>query len=300
MKRILVTGSNGLLGQALALILKSQYELLLTGIEGKSAIRNLDSSYHSLDITSMAAIKEIIKEFVPDIIINTASYTQVDQCESRKEQCWQINVKGVENLASLARRYDIHLIHYSTDYIFDGKKGPYGEDDKPNPLSYYGKSKLASENVLMQISCPYTIVRTCVIYGSDPEVKQNFFLWLLNNLRKNKNISIVNDQLNNPTLAEDLARGTQLICDDQKQGIFHLAGADYLSRFDFAMAMADFFQLNKELITPIDSQQLGQAANRPRFGGLKIEKARDQLGYQPTPLFSTFEYLKGKMSDDES
>lgn len=299
MKRILITGANGLLGQAVTQTLQGKYQLLISGVESKAVLGKFDQYYQALDITNATLCRDIIKDFVPDIIINAASYTQVDQCESRKEQCWQINVKGVENLASLARRYDIHLIHYSTDYIFDGKSGPYAENDRPNPLSYYGKSKLASENVLTQISCPFTIVRTCVIYGYDPEIKLNFFLWILNSLRENKKISVVNDQYNNPTLAEDLARGTQLVFDNEKLGVFHFAGAEYLNRYDFAMAVADFFQLNKELITPIESRQLSQAAVRPRYGGLKIEKAITQLGYEASSLSSSFDYLRRKMSQDE-
>ena len=299
MKRILITGANGLLGQAVTRVLNDQYELLISGIESKPVQNQFADNYQVLDITNVATSRDIIKDFVPDIIINAASYTQVDQCESRKEQCWQINVKGVENLASLARRYDIHLVHFSTDYVFDGEKGPYHENDRPHPISYYGKSKLASENVLTQISCPHTIVRTCVIYGHELEVKLNFFLWVLNSLKANKKISVVNDQFNNPTLAEDLARGTQLIFEGQKLGIFHLAGAEYLNRYDFAIAVADFFQLDKELITPIESHQLSQAAGRPKFGGLKIENAITQLNYEATSLHSSFDYLKRKMSQDD-
>jgi dTDP-4-dehydrorhamnose reductase len=299
MKRILITGANGLLGQAVTQTLQGKYQLLISGVESRPVLRKFDQNYQILDITNAILCRDIIKDFVPDIIINAASYTQVDQCESRKEQCWQINVKGVENLASLARRYDIHLIHYSTDYIFDGTSGPYDENDRPNPLSYYGKSKLASENVLTQISCPFTIVRTCVIYGYDPEIKLNFFLWILNSLRENKKISVVNDQYNNPTLAEDLAKGTQLVFENEKLGVFHFAGVEYLNRYDFAMAVADFFQLNKELITPIESRQLSQTAGRPKYGGLKIENAIAQVGYEATSLYSTFDYLKRKMSQYE-
>ena len=299
MKRILIAGANGLLGQAVTYLLKDRYDLFLTGVESQFIDKKSGNSYVSMDITNASACKEIIKDFVPDAIINAASFTHVDQCEIEKELCWQVNVKGVENLAKLSRRFDIHLIHFSTDYVFDGSKGPYDENDRPKPLGYYGKSKLASENVLTQISCPFTVVRTCVIYGDGIEVKANFFMWVLNNLKENKQINVVDDQYNNPTLAEDLAEGTELILSQEALGVYHMAGAEYLNRYEFALAIADYFNLDQQLITPIKTHQLKQASKRPEFGGLKIEKAQNQLGYQPKSLQNSFAYLKRKVLADE-
>ena len=299
MKRILIAGANGLLGQAVTYLLKDRYDLLLTGVESRFVDKKSGNSYVAMDITSASDSKEIIKDFVPDAIINAASLTHVDKCETQKELCWQVNVKGVENLAKLSRQFDIHLIHFSTDYVFDGSKGPYSESDRPRPLGYYGKSKLASENVLTQISCPFTVVRTCVIYGNGLEVKTNFFMWVLNNLKQNKAINVVDDQYNNPTLAEDLAAGTELIVSQEALGVYHMAGMEYVNRYEFALAIAEYFNLDKQLITPIKTHQLKQASKRPEFGGLKIEKAQTQLGYQPKSLQNSFAYLKQKVLDDE-
>ena len=299
MKKILITGANGLLGQALVDILKDKFVITATGVEDLSAHVVPKVEYSSLDITNFTQCKDFINQFAPDIIVNAASYTQVDTCEDQKELCWQINVKGVENLANLARRYDIHLLHYSTDYIFDGKNGPYAEDDRSHPLGYYGKSKLASENVLRQIACPFTIVRTCVIYGLGSQVKKNFYVWILESLKGKNSITVVTDQYNNPTLAEDLARGSEQVINRGYQGTLNLAGKQYLNRFDFAIFVAKFFELDSNLIQPIETARLKQASPRPEYGGLKIDKAIKVLDYEPRSVEESFIFLKWKMGKNE-
>ncbi len=299
MKKILITGANGLLGQSLVDIFQKKYTMIATGVEDRSMHPNQNVKYQILDISNFNQSKDLINKFAPDVIINAASFTQVDACENQRELCWQINVKGVENLANLCRRYDIHLIHYSTDYVFDGKKGPYSENDRPHPLGYYGKSKLASENVLRQIACPFTIARTCVIYGNAVQVKKNFYLWILENLQKKLPLKVVTDQYNNPTLAEDLALGTELVIQASLLGTLHLAGKEYLNRFDFAVSIAKFFDLDANLIHPIETAQLKQASPRPMYGGLKIDKAIEMLQYEPRTVNNTFSFLKWKMNRND-
>ncbi len=299
MKKVLITGANGLLGQALVEEAEGKYQFLATGQEEESLVSGTGNNYQQLDITSFGSCKNIINEFAPDIIVNAASYTNVDECERNREFCWQVNVKGVENLAQLSRRYDIHLIHYSTDYVFDGRNGPYDENQKPMPLGYYGKSKLASENVLRQIGCPFTIVRTCVLFGTGQEVKKNFFIWILENLKEENPIRVVTDQYNNPTLVEDLATGTAHIVDQAAVGLYHMGGKEYLNRFDFAKAVAAVFSLNEKLIAPIETTELGQLAERPLYGGLKIDQAMQQLDYNPRTIKESLNYLKWKLTNNE-
>ena len=295
MKKILITGANGLLGQALVDLFQKKYVMKATGVEERGIYPIEDVSYQTLDISNFNQCKDLVNQFAPDVIINAASFTQVDACEDQRELCWQINVKGVENLANLCRRYDIHLVHYSTDYVFDGKKGPYSENDRPHPLGYYGKSKLASENVLRQIACPFTIARTCVIYGIAVQAKKNFYLWVLESLRNKLTLKVVIDQFNNPTLAEDLALGTEQVIQSSLLGTLHLAGKEYLNRFDFAVSIAKFFNLDTNLIQPIETAQLKQSSQRPVYGGLKIDKAIDILQYEPRTVQNTFAFLKWKM-----
>ncbi len=297
MNKLLITGVNGLLGQALIHTLQKKYKILATSVEEQPVLPRRNWEYQRLDITSVSACKKIINDFAPDAILNAASYTHVDDCEKRKELCWQINVKGVENLANLARRYDIHLLHYSTDYVFDGRKGPYSESDRPSAVGYYGKSKLASENVLHQIGCPYSILRTCVLYGTGKNVKKNFFLWVWENLQAGLQMNIVVDQFNNPTLAEDLALGSAKIIDQGVVGIYHMAGEEYMNRLDFATSIAGFFEFDTQLIKPVETRQLKQLAPRPLRGGLKIDLAKEKIGYQPRSVRETFDYLKWKIAN---
>ncbi len=295
MSRVLITGVNGLLGQALLRAFINKNEVLATGLESEPFIHPDRWKYTPLDIGNMEDCKTILQDFIPDIILNAASYTNVDGCEREKELCWQVNVKGVENLAQLARRYNSHLVHYSTDYVFDGTAGPYGEEDRQNPLGYYGKSKLASENVLKAVGCEHTILRTNVLYGTGRGVKKNFFLWVLENLQSGTPIKVVTDQYNNPTLAEDLAAGTTLAAARRAGGLFHVAGKEYMSRHEFALAVADIFELSRELISPVRTAELHQAADRPLRGGLKIERAVEKLQYNPKSVDESLFYLKWKM-----
>jgi dTDP-4-dehydrorhamnose reductase len=300
MKKVLLTGANGLLGQALVNLFRDDYMILLSGQEEENFNTNSDLDYWRIDITHMENCKELIKFFSPDIIINAASFTNVDDCESNKELCWQVNVKGVENLAHLSRRYYIHLIHYSTDYVFDGKNGPYSESQRPSPIGYYGKSKLASENVLRQIGSPSTIIRTCVLFGTGYNVKKNFFLWVFDNLKMGEHIRVVTDQFNNPTLVEDLAIGTKQVIERSALGLYHMGGLDYVSRYEFARLLANTFDFSEELIAPIKTNELGQKANRPLKGGLKIDLAQTDIGYNPRKLMETLLYLKLKMRENGS
>ncbi len=295
MKRVLITGANGLLGQALINVFKDGFLVLATGVEDHPYLPPERWEYLPLDITRLSQCRSIIRDFRPEVIINAASFTHVDACEKEKELCWQINVKGTENLAVAARTDGIHLIHYSTDYIFDGEEGPYREDDRPNPLGYYGKSKLASENAVIKTGIPHTILRTCVLYGTGVQVKKNFFLWVLENLQKKQEMTIVTDQYNNPTLVEDLAIGTRQAVMKSAEGIYHVAGSDYLNRYEFARQVAEIFDLPPYLIRPITTGELGQAAPRPLRGGLQIDRAREELEYHPRSVKESLIYLKWKM-----
>lgn len=294
-KRILLTGANGLLGQALIWRLKGNSILLATGIEAEPALPPDGWDYTSLDIANASAAHRVVYDFLPDIIVNAASYTDVDGCEREKEKCWRANVKGVEVLADLARRKNAHFIHYSTDYVFNGQDGPYAEDDRPDPLGYYGRSKLASENAIRKSETEFTIIRTCVLYGFGIRVKKNFFLWVWENLKNGQPIRVVTDQYNNPTLAEDLATGTELVIREQVKGLLHIAGAEYVNRYEFAVKVAQHCGYPVELITPITSDQLPQLAPRPQLGGLKIDRAKELLNYRPHSIEDSLNYLKMKM-----
>lgn len=280
MKRILICGANGLLGQRLSLMLSVQtnYEVLNTSIERCFVFDNMLLDYNQLDITNRSDVKSLVSSFHPDVIINSAAATDVDWCETNREAAWKINVTAVEHLVEATRKVGAKLIHISSDYIFDGTNGPYDEEAKPNPLGYYGKTKLASENVIKTGEIKYVILRTNVLYGNGINVKQNFPLWVINNLKNAKQISVVTDQIGNPTYVGDLAMSVIKSFESEHEGVFNIGGSKHLSRYEFAIQVAEIFNFDKSQIKSIKTSELGQKAPRPLISGLITLKAETQLG----------------------
>ena len=298
MKRVLVTGANGLLGQQLAHIFSQElkYELLLTSHHPTFFLNHhplLD--YTQLDITSKSDVKSLVTSFRPDVIINAAAMTNVDACESQRELAWKINVHGVENLVDVARTIRAKLIHVSTDYVFDGLRGPYEEDDRPNPINYYGKTKLASENVVRTGDIRFAIARTIVLYGCGKNVKQNFALWVIDSLKNGKPIRAATDQISNPTYVHDLAFGILRIIEQDAEGVYHLSGSERVSRYEFAERAAAVFDFDKGLITPVKSEELQQAARRPLNTGFITLKVETELGFKPCDVTQGLMMLKREL-----
>lgn len=293
MHRILITGSNGLLGQKIVSLFERETNntLLLTSVEPESYIGSL-SSYEQVDITNRNQLKKTVNFFEPDIIINCAAFTDVDRCETERELCWKLNVDAVKNLIIVSRPKNIKIIHFSTDYIFDGKNGPYTEDSVPSPLSFYGRSKLASENSLMSASVDFVIARTMVLYGTGVKVKNNFALFLVNKLGKNEPVNIVDDQFGNCTMVDDLAYGTLKLVEHDSIGIYNIAGKDIISRHEFTMKLCEVFNFNPKLVRPIKTKDLNQPAKRPLKSGLITFKAESELGYKPMDSFEGLHLLR--------
>ncbi len=294
MRRILICGANGLLGQRLSAMLSTQndIEVLSTSVERSFVFDDRLFDYTQLDITQRSDVKSLMSSFQPTIIINAAAATNVDWCETNREEAWKINVTAVENLVEASRKVGAQLVHVSTDYVFDGKSGPYDEEAKPNPISYYGKTKLAGENVIRGAEIPFTIIRTIVLYGSGINVKSNFALWIIENLSKGTKIRCVDDQLSNPTYVGDLALTILKACDLNRTGTYHVGGGEILSRYDFAIRVADIFGLDRQLIERIKTSDLHQAAPRPMMSGFLTLKAETQLGMRFLNLTEGLTLLK--------
>lgn len=291
--RILITGSNGLLGQAVTSIIlrESDHEIILSSVE-ENSYHEFGDLYVKLDITSKDEVKQIVEQYKPSVIVNCAAYTNVDKCETERELSWKINVDGVKNLIIAAKKNEAKIVHFSTDYVFDGKNGPYDEKSVPNPVSFYGREKLASENSLITSDINYAIIRTLVLYGTGNNVKPNFVLWMLDNLRNNMPVNIVTDQISNVTMIDDLAYGTLKIIEKNCKGIYNIAGSDILSRYEFAMTMCEVFNLNKKLVFPITTESLNQPAPRPLNSGLIILKMESELGFKPMDSTEGLKLLK--------
>ena len=229
-----------------------------------------------IDITDRAVLKEAMMTHMPDAIINTAAMTNVDACEKNRKLAHSLNVTLVEYLTRIARQADAHLVHLSTDYVFNGDGGPYAETDLPSPVNYYGKSKLAGENGLLSAGIDFSVIRTNVVYGPS-HGRLDFVRWVIEALDDKREISVVTDQFSNPTYVDDLAESIIKIVERRKTGMYHVAGADYVSRYEFAKRIAEFFMVDQDLIKPVTTEELAQPAKRPLNGGLITLKAESEL-----------------------
>jgi len=294
-KRILITGANGLLGQRLISFYKSIKDVELLGCSIEKAPYYNDAPYLQFDITSRDNVKKVVYDFYPDVVINAAGFTNVDLCEIQRETAWKVNVKGVEYLAEACRAIDSKLIQISTDYIFNGVNGPYDETAKPDPLGYYGRTKLASENALKISAVTYSVIRTNVLYGL-ANSRPDFVRWVIDELSANKKIFVVKDQIGNPTFIEDLVQAINKIISFEKYSLYNIGGKDFVNRFEFASLVAEIFNLNKELIFPITTDQLKQTAKRPLNSGLITIKAETELGYKPHSITDALVLIKKQLN----
>jgi dTDP-4-dehydrorhamnose reductase len=286
-KRILVTGSNGLVGTKVVDKLRDRPAVQLIA-SSRGIDRNEDPQgyvYEDLDVTDFDALKRVFEQHRPTDVIHTAAMTQVDDCELKPDLCEALNVLSVKHLCGLCAEYGSQLVHVSTDFIFDGENGPYAENATPNPLSVYGHSKLRAEQLVLASGIRAGIARTVLVYGTTPSLsRSNIVLWVKSSLDQGKQVNVVQDQFRSPTLAEDLAEGLLQMVFRGATGIWHLSGPEVLSVYDIALSVARFWKLDESLINPIDSATLNQPARRPPRTGFIILKAQTELGYQPHSL----------------
>ena len=269
-KRVLILGINGQLGTAFSDYVSRYY----------SVINRESEDFVDIDVTDRSALNKIISTTSPDYLINCAAVTNVDLCERDKELAYDVNVNGIKNIISSTSN-DVKIIHISTDYIFDGNKEIYTEADPPNPLSYYGKTKLESENILRGSNRNYLIIRTSVIFGAS---HNNFYRWVLESLSNGKEISVVTDQVSNPTWTWSLSEAIYKSIISNLEGVYHYAGEEIISRYDFAKKIAKRNNLDPNKIKPILTSDLNQLARRPRFSSLDTEKIKDKIDVEHPTL----------------
>ena len=276
--RILITGAFGQLGHALQSILskKSNYELICTGRKVKKGQEGIP-----LDIRNQVALKELINTTAPDILINLAAMTNVDACELNPKLAGEINVAGLEHICD---SFKGKIIHLSTDYVFDGTSGPYKEDDPLNPISIYGKTKLASEHILLEKDIKNLIIRGNVLYDYSPHTSASFLNWVVSSLKGNQEIKVVEDQFNNPTWTRSMSDIIELSIKNDLEGIIHWGDSVHISRFEFAKLIAKKFSLNESLIKPVLTSELNQPARRPLQSGLSTEKLVNMLDIIPPSI----------------
>lgn len=283
--KILITGANGLLGQKLVeqLVAAGNVEVIATG-RGPCRLTGSGYRYQVLDIENEQEVVDVLSDLRPEVIIHGAAMTHVDQCEQNQADCFRANVLATSYLVQAAEKIGSHFVFVSTDFIFSGADGhnPYTEDAAPDPVNYYGQTKLEGEELLKRSSLKWAIARTVLVYGLANDLsRSNIILWVKSSLEAGKQIQVVDDQVRTPTLAEDLAAGCILIAEQRATGVFNISGAELLTPYQMAMETADYFGLDKSLINRTDSTLFTQPAKRPMKTGFIIEKAVKQLGFQP-------------------
>lgn len=292
--KILITGSNGLLGQKLVRqLLKKKCHFLATS-SGENRNTNCPNShYETLDISCEKDVRKILRNFAPDYIIHTAAITNVDYCESNQEECHEINVVATRYLFEESQKLNAYFLLLSTDFVFDGKEGDYCETDEPKPLSIYGTSKYDAERILTESQdSNWSIVRTIIVYGEGINLsRSNIVLWAREALRKGSPLQIIDDQFRSPTWADDLAWACIRICKLNLEGIYHISGPERMPIYDLVKRVGDFYQLETSCVKRTDSLSLNQSAKRPPITGFDISKAQKDLGYHPKTLEESLHLL---------
>lgn len=292
--RILITGSNGLLGQKIVgQLAKTSINFLATS---KGVNRNpscSDVNYHQMDISNALEIERVFSTFLPTHIIHTAAMTNVDHCEQQPDECNRINFEAVQLLFHAAQKINAHFQLLSTDFVFDGEEGNYKEEDQVNPLSLYAQSKVNAENYLLASnSINWSIVRTIIVYGTANNLsRNNIIYWAKDALEKGQELSIIDDQFRAPTWANDLAWACIRICELNKMGIYHISGPETFSIYEIVEKIAQFFNLPTKTLSKSSSLNLNQPAKRPPKTGFDLTKAKTELGYKPKTLEETFSIL---------
>jgi dTDP-4-dehydrorhamnose reductase len=292
--RILITGSNGLLGQKIVRQALKKGIIFLATSKGEN--RNPDcpgENYQSLDICKEDDIAFVFTDFQPTHVIHTAAITNVDACELNPEECELVNVIASRYLFEASQKINAHFQLLSTDFIFDGEKGNYKETDEPNPLSVYAKSKVDGEALLLNSDYKnHSIVRTIIVYGIGNNLsRNNIICWAKEALGKGQEMNIIDDQFRAPTWADDLAWACLRICELNKTGIYHISGPETLSIYSIVERVANFYKLSTDSLTKTDSSTLNQPAKRPPRTGFDLSKSRNELGYNPKTLEETLRLI---------
>ena len=289
---VLITGAHGFLGQHVVRLFleESKCDLVITAREKETLFADIADEprvleYYPMDITQRQTVRDILQIVKPDVIVNCAGFVKVDEAEANRERAWRSNVTGVEHLAEAARKVDSRIIHISTDCVFDGLRAPYVETDAPHPLSYYGRTKLASENVLRTSGIEHTIFRTCLLYGAAERATSNYALSVILALQKREPVYAATDLYSSPTLIDDLALAIVRSVERRRSGLYHVAGPQMLPRYEYAQKIAEAFRLDASLIFPTTIAELKAKApagmpraERPAKSGLVSLKAQTDLG----------------------
>jgi dTDP-4-dehydrorhamnose reductase len=289
--RVLVTGSNGLVGSRVAGLLAARGHEVVGTSRGERRAAG-PWSYEPLDLGDASAVAALVERLRPEVVLNPAAVTDVDGCEREPSNAWAVNVDAAAALARAARTVGAHLVHVSTDYVYDGEVGPYAEHAAPNPRGTYAVTKLAGEFAARTFVPGATVARTAVVYGWPQAGRPNFGSWLLSSLSAGKEIPLFEDQYVSPSLADNVAEMLAELGERKLPGTFHVAGADVVNRVEFGRAVCEAFGFDPRLLRPTRLADAKLASPRPRHSGLRVEKVAAALTAQPLSLAASLARLK--------
>lgn len=284
MEKILVTGANGFVGQELVQVLAQRGHIVIATGKGPTRLVEENSSvrYVAADITHPFELQAIIESEKPTAIVHCAAMSQVDECEQKQKEAHNINVEATARLVLDAEEHNCFFLFVSTDFVFDGEKGMYTEEDDVNPISWYGQTKLEAEAIVQTAEVPWAIVRTCLVYGNAySHGRSTIFSWLRDNLKAGRNCKVVDDQFRTPTYVNDLAIGIALVLEQRKTGIWHISGEEVFTPYRMGLAIAELGGWDAGLMERVTAASFTQPGKRPAKTGFDIQKAKKELGYQP-------------------
>lgn len=284
---ILIIGANGFTGRWILSDLVAREIYNITACSLRNDIQSSDGyQFIRADIRNASEVRALFKEVCPDVVINTSALSVPDFCETHHNEARATNITAVEHLARACEQYGSRFIHLSTDFVFDGRTDRlYTEEDEPNPVNYYGITKLEGEERVAECCGNYAIVRVVVVYGKAlPGQHGNIVQLVANKLRSGETIRVVSDQWRTPTFVGDISYAVEQLMHHPRNGIYHICGSDCVSIADIAYRVAEVLKLDRSLILPVTTEEMQEATPRPRFSGLSIAKAKREINYTPHTL----------------
>jgi len=290
--KILITGANGLIGRKVIRLMLQNADNQIYATSQKRI--QFDSRVQFFTVNLIYSdINKLIETIKPEVLIHCAAIASPDACEVDRYTCFKLNVEVTTRLASSCRDYGVHMIFLSSDFIFDGNKGDYSEEDLSAPISYYGVTKLEAEKNLLDLNIGATIVRTSLVYGyEDHLARMNIALKVIDHLKNSKTYKVPSDQVRTPTFAEDLASALVTLAEKRLAGVYNVSGSEAISVFDFSKQIANVFGLDERLLIPVSTKELSEPALRPLKTNLNIQKAIKEFNYQPTTIENSLNILK--------
>jgi len=282
--KILITGANGFLGYYLVeQLLAKKYSVIATG-KGECRLpftHAVNFQWLSMDFTDPFSIHDVFENIKPDVVVHAGAMSKPDECEMDQMKAYLVNVEGTVQLLINSEELKSFFVFLSTDFVFDGERGMYNENDAPRPVNYYGRTKLEAEEAVKEYEYDWAIVRTVLVYGRNHSGHNNILKIVKEKLEKGEEYNVVDDQLRTPTYVGDLAKGIVSIIDKKATGVFHLSGKDILTPYQIAIKTAKHLKLDSSVIKKVTAASFNQPAKRPLKTGFVIDKAKKELGYEP-------------------